>query len=127
MGIDDIFSLIMGIFFIILGCLAINHYIKNPEEEGVLISVFPFLFGILCIICVITGYSGLMGLLLLIITSIFYIYSKRKYPEVMKNQEVKEFQRAHKKFLSSVTWRIAVVFCVILILFILIRALFQLI
>jgi hypothetical protein len=124
MGIDDVFFLILGIFFIVLGGLAINHYMGKPEEGGVLISGFPLLFGILCIICVITGHSGLIGILLLIIITILYTYFKSKYPEVMKNQELKGFQRAHKKFLSSVILRTAAAFCVILILFILIRALF---
>lgn len=42
MGIGAIFSLIMGILFIILGILAINHYRLHPEKEKALISTFIY-------------------------------------------------------------------------------------
>ena len=124
MGIGDVIFLIIGIFFIILGILIINHYIRNHEkEEALIIILSPFILGIICIISVITGYTGLMGLLIFIITSILYIYG-RKYPKVKQHPEVKEHLEVHKKFVSSVILRTVAVFCVILILFILIRVLF---
>lgn len=96
MGIGAIFSLIMGIFFIILGILIINSHRLHPEEELTLISIlFPFILGIIGIMGAITSYIGLTGLLVFIIVMSFSIYFKRKYPEIMKNQ--KKFQEIYKK------------------------------
>ena len=83
--------LIIGIFFIILGILAINHYRLHPEKEGALISIlFPFILGIIGIIGAITGYIGLVILLVFIMSIIGHIYSKYiliKNPEMKKKQE----------------------------------------
>lgn len=88
MGIGAIFSLIMGIVFIIYGILLVNHYIRKPEEEGALITtLFSFSLGILSIIGAITGYVGLVGLILLIFCVIGSIYLKKKHPEIKEHRE----------------------------------------
>jgi multisubunit Na+/H+ antiporter MnhG subunit len=91
MGIIAIFSLIMGILFMILGILAVNHYRLHPEKEKALISaLFPFILGIIFITCTIAGYIWIIVLLLLIISIISHIYSRYtsiKYPEMKKKQE----------------------------------------
>ena len=88
MGIGAIFSLIMGIVFIIYGILLVNHYMRKPEEEGALITTsFSFILGIIGIIGAITGYVGLVGLILLIICVMSSIYLKKKHPELKKHQE----------------------------------------
>ncbi|MEL7669566.1 hypothetical protein [Methanobacterium sp.] len=91
MGIGAILFLIIGIFFIILGILAVNHYRLHPEKEGALIYIlFPFILGIIGIMGAITGYIGLIILLLFIMSIISHIYSKYisiKNPEMKKKQE----------------------------------------
>ncbi|MGB9978182.1 hypothetical protein [Methanobacterium sp.] len=95
MGISAIFSFIIGIFFIILGILVINHYRLHPEKEGALISIlFPFLLGIPLIISAITGYIGIIIFLYFIISiitsialRIYFKYISNKNPEIKKQQD----------------------------------------
>ena len=93
MGIGAIFSLIisliMGIFFIIVGCLAVNQYIRN--REGTLISIiFPFILGIIGIYCAIWGYISLLLVIAFVTYIVIYSCSKYisyKHPEIKENRE----------------------------------------
>jgi hypothetical protein len=84
-----IISLIMGIFFIIVGCLAVNQYIRN--REGTLISIiFPFILGIIGIMGAIYGFISFLLVIAFVIFIIFSGYSKYisyKHPEIKKNRE----------------------------------------
>ena len=72
-----IISLIMGIFFIIVGCSAANNYIRNPEKKGSLISViFPFILGIIGIMGVIYGFISFLLVIAFIIFIIGHSYFK---------------------------------------------------
>jgi len=146
MGIGAIFFLIQGIFFIILGILAANHYRLHPEKERALISIlFPFILGIPFIIGAITGIGIIIALsfIISIITSIaLSIYSKYisiKNPEVTKKQEesrekarekAREIYKKHPliyKFLriSRYMMYIMLTFAIFLIAFIIIVVLFN--
>jgi len=99
MGIGAIILLINGIFFIILGILAINHYRLHPEKEVTLIYIlFPFILGIIFITGAIMGYSWFIALSLIIISFISPIHSKYtsiKHPEIKKQRE--ESREVYKK------------------------------
>lgn len=99
MGIDAIFFLIPGIFFIIFSIFVYNHYRLHPEKERSIISIlFPLITGIIFSISAITGYIGLIILFLFISTITSYIYSKytlNKHPEMKKNRE--KYMEIYKK------------------------------
>ncbi len=94
-----IISLIMGIFFIIVGCSAVNDYIRNPGKKVSLISViFPFILGIIGIMGAIYGFISILLLITFIIFIIFYSYSlyvSIKYPE--KQEEYMEKWEKHRE------------------------------
>jgi hypothetical protein len=65
----------MGIFFIIVGCSAVNQYIKN--REGTLISIiFPFILGVIGIMGVIYGFISFLLVIAFIIFITVSGYSK---------------------------------------------------
>jgi Ca2+/Na+ antiporter len=117
MGIGAIFSLVIGIVFIIYGILLVNHYIRKPEEErALIITSFSFILGITGIIGAVTGYDGLVGLILLIICVIGSIYLKKKHPEIEKHREM--YHEIYGKDLFSTISKILVkiaVFCSVLL------------
>ena len=86
-----IISLIMGIFFIIVGCLVVNDYIKNSERKVSWISIiFPFILGIIGIMGAIYGFISFLLVIAFVIYIIFFGYSKyisNKDPEIKENRE----------------------------------------
>ncbi len=131
MGIDTIFFLIPGIFFIILSIFIYNHYRLHPEKERSMIAIlFPFIVGIIFITSAITGYFGFIILFLFISTITSYIYSKytlNKNPEMKKNRE--KYMEIYKKrpiykFLRITSYMILIC-AIILGVFVLIIVLFN--
>ncbi len=87
-----ILSLIMGIFFIIVGCLAVKDYIRNSGKNVSLISlVFSFILGIVGIMGAIYGFFSFL-VLFGFISYIIFLCSSRyisiKYPR--KQEEYQE-------------------------------------
>jgi hypothetical protein len=91
MGIDAIFFLILGIFFIIFSILVYNHFRHHPKQVGSMTSVlFPFILGIIIILGAITGHLVLVisaSFVIFIVINIYSKYVSIKYPEIKKNRE----------------------------------------